>query len=215
MLFEVRSIEIKNPAQYFKIIDMKTTLNFFLLFAAFLILSCGPGKSSDRSKEIKDSTLKADSMAKILTEAESWDMLQLAMTNEAGFNNKYGNKKLRIKNLVVDDISKKGTIHCLAYSPVDSMISNTSQKGDAAKKVAEYKDFVNEVPCRINSDFTYHFNITLADASDTIGLKVKKIKEEKLSRKSYFYSIITIEGESIIFKEDVFTLKNCKVLKQE
>ncbi|MFH0867220.1 MAG: hypothetical protein V1904_13580 [Bacteroidota bacterium] len=193
---------------------MKTLLTFVFLFAFFLFISCGTVDTNDKVKKSQDSARIADSLSKIITEVESWDLLQLAMTNEAGFKNKYGNKKLKIKNLVVDNITKKGTIECLAYSPADSILSNTSQKGDVTKKVTEHRDYVNDIPCKINPDFTYYFDVALAETTDTSGIKTKKMKEEKLSRKSYFFSILTIECESISFKEDVFSLKNCKVIRQ-
>lgn len=178
-------------------------------------ISCGTTNTSDKNRNSQDSVKKADSISKIVPEVESWDLLLIALENEAGFNNKYGRKKIKIKNLVVDNITMEGkTIQCLAYSPIDSTISNTSQKGDAIKKVVEMRDYVNDVPCKINSDFTYFFDLHFTEIPDSSKMKLKQVKEGKLSRKSFFFTVITVEGESILFKENAFSLNNCKILNK-
>jgi hypothetical protein len=194
---------------------LNALISIVFITSVFLLMSCGAGSNAKRAKEIQDSVYKADSMAKIFTEVESWDLLKLAMENEGGLKNKYGNKKLHIKNLVVDNITKAGFVmQCLAYSPKDSLISNTSQKGNTADKVAEIRDYVNDVPCKINSDFTYFFDLTCDEMEDTALLKVKKIKESKLLKESHFYTVVTIEGENISFSENAFTLDNCKIISK-
>lgn len=187
--------------------------SFAVLIFLFILTSCGSENNSKKVKQNNDSIESSDSLEKRITETESYDLLNLAIQNEDGFNHKYGNKKLRIKNLVVEDISKYGNeLQCLAYSPSDSLLSHTSQKGDLSKNVAEYRDFVNDIPCKTNPDFTYYFDLFFAETANTAGIKAMKLKEEKLLKKSYFYSVITIEGESITFSDNIFSLKNCRII---
>lgn len=204
-----------------KTIKIKHYLLTFVLklslfaFAIFMIPSCGNDTNNRSASEVQDSILKADSISKMIMEVESWDLLKLALENEEGFMNKYGNKKLRIKNLVVDDILKGGfVLQCLAFSPEDSLLSNTSQKGDVTKNVAEHRDYVNDTICKVNSDFSYFFELKLKEQVSTADVKVKKVEAEKLSKKSYFYSVIEAEGESIVFKENTFSLNNCSIIAE-
>ena len=186
-------------------------ISILSLCLLILLTSC-EYKNNSKTISKKDNTQSADT---IPVSVNSWSMMQLAISNKEGFKSKFGNKKIRVNNLVVDEIILGDyTVQCLAYSPEDSLLSNTSQKGNPSDRVAEYRDYINEVPCRINPDFTYHFELKFKDPVNTEKLKTKKMIEEKLFKKSYFYSILNVEGESATFKEDVIIMENCKIIER-
>jgi hypothetical protein len=189
-------------------------MRFILISACivFSLVSCGPGDNQKKAKAYQDSVYKADSLAKCIQEIESWEIFQLGINNEEGLLNKYGNKRIRIKNLVLDNImTDHVTIQCLAYSPKDSLLSSTSIEGDKIKNLAEWVDFVNGVKCKFNPDFTYFFELHSSESLDTSLLKPRITKETLLSKKSFYKTILTVEGDSICINSNSFVLKNCTI----
>jgi hypothetical protein len=196
---------------------MKNIFISIIAIILFSLIACGPSDKEKKAKAFQDSVKLADSLGKITTDVESWDLYKLWIKNKNSLLNKYGNKKIRIKNLVVDNILSDGySLQCLAFSAKDSMLSNTSQKGDKQKKIAEWLDIVKDIPCKPNVDFTYFFELHMDMPIDTIGIKSKIVKGATLLKKSCFSSIIDVEGSSL--KIDASTnsivLENCKIVKQ-
>jgi hypothetical protein len=194
--------------------------NIFISLIAIVIISivaCGPGDKEKKAKAYKDSLKLADSLGKITTEVESWDLYKLWTKNKNSLLNKYGNKNIYIKNLAVDNILSDGfSLQCLAFSAKDSMLSNTSQKGDKEKKIAQWLDVVNDIPCKPNVDFTYYFELHMDVPIDTIRIKSKTVKGSLLLKKNYFSSIIDVEGNSLSIDASTnsLVLQNCKIVKQ-
>lgn len=181
------------------------------------IVACGPSDKEKKLKSYKDSLSRADSIGKNIPVVESWDLYKLWLKNKSGLLNKYSNKKICVNNLVVSNILSDGySLLCLAYSAKDSLLSNTSQKGDKKKRITEWLDLVNDIPCKHNVDFTYLFELHMDMPIDTIRIKQKVIKEAPLLKKSYFTSIINVEGSSLRIDESTnsIILQNCKIIKQ-
>jgi len=191
---------------------MKKILLLNIVIVVFLLSSCGSGSNEKRARSYQDSIYKVDSIEKSMTVNESWDIFKLGLKNAGGLVNKYGNKRIKIKNLVLDEVMNDNkTVHCLAYSPKDSMLSSTSQKGDKLKKVAEWIDIVNDVQCKNNPDFTYFFELQFSEPVDTSALKQKIITEEYMSKKTFYRTILTVEGDSLAFNSNTFYLRNCVI----
>lgn len=196
---------------------MKKYFVSIIVIVIFSIISCGPSAKEKKAKAYQDSLKHADSIGKIIMEVESWDLYKLWIKNKSSLLNKYGNKTIYIKNLVVDNILSDGYgVQCLAFSAKDSLLSNTSQKGDKEKKIAEWLDVVNDIPCKPNVDFTYFFELHMDVPIDTIRIKSKTIKGATLLKKSCFSSIIDIQGNSLRIDASTnsIVLENCKIVKQ-
>jgi hypothetical protein len=196
---------------------MKNIFVSIIAIAVFSLIACGPSDKEKKTKAYQDSIKLADSLGKIITEVESWDLYQLWIKNKNSVLNKYGNKTILIKSLVVDNVlSDNYGLQCLAFSAKDSLLSNTSQKGDKQKKIAEWLDVVNDIPCKPNVDFTYFFELHMDVPIDTIRIKSKIVKGAPMLKKSCFSSIVDVQGNSL--KIDASTnsivLENCKIVKQ-
>ncbi len=191
---------------------MKNSIFFVTVIIFFSFASCGPGKNEKRVQAYQDSLYKVDSLAKAVPEVESWNIFQLFLKNEDGLKNKYSNKRIRVKNLVLDNVwSGNLVMQCFAYSPKDSLLSNTSQKGDKSVKIAEWQDIVNDSICKYNPDFTYYFELHYNELIDTAALKQRIVKENSYSRKTFYSSVLTVEGDFTSINSNSFVLKNCTI----
>jgi len=191
---------------------MKNSIFYFATCIIIFLASCGPGKNEKRVKAYQDSINKLDSIAKAVPEVESWDIFQLFLKNEGGLKNKYLNKRIRVKNLVLDNVWADNIVmQCLAYSAKDSLLSNTSQKGNRADKIAEWQDIVNDSICKYNTDFTYYFELHFNEPVDTTALKQRIVVEKPYSRKNSFNSILTVEGDFKSINSNSFMFKKCAI----
>ena len=194
---------------------MKKLFTLMLLTGIMIFTACGPSDKEIKEKAIQDSVRKADSIAKIIIEAESWDVYLAGKNNEAEFKSKYTNKKLLLKNLVINGIwSSKKVMQCLAYSPSEMMVSNPSKEGDSKKKISKWQDLVQKEVCKYNTDlksFSYYFELHFDSPADVTGLKERDLKEEGDSRICNYATILTVEGDSLIAEGNNFKLLNCVI----
>jgi hypothetical protein len=186
-----------------------------LISAMMTFIACGPSAKEIKEKAIKDSIQKADSIASLIVNAESWDVFKSGKNNEAEFKTKYAGKKLLLKNLVINSIwSSNKVIQCLAYSPTELMVSNPSKEGDAKKKISKWEDFVQNNACKFNTElvsFAYYFELHFNTPADVSGLKGRDLKEEPNKFQCNYPSIITIEGDSLALTSNNFVLRNCVI----
>lgn len=183
--------------------------------AIFAAYSCGPSEKEIREKEIQDSIHKADSLAAIVVEAESWEIYQAGVNKPDEFKSKFENKKVLVRNLVVAYIwSGKDVIQCYAYNPTDKMLSNPSREGDPAKKLSKMLDVLQGVECAYNPDlgsFAWYFELHFEKPVEDPNVKSREVIEEPNGTITNYFSIITVKGDSLHMESNSFVLKNCEI----
>lgn len=192
-----------------KNLTLLSLVAFMLMFAA-----CGPSEKEKKEKAKQDSIAKADSIAKSIVEVESYDFLLAGKDDTATFRSKYSNKKLLIKNLVVENIwDSKKIIQCLGYMPKDTMLASDSRMGDKKKKIDGSLDVVQGLTCKYNENFygPYYIELHFDNPVDVKTLKEREVKDEPGVKVWNYFSILTVEGDSAYVKSNSFIVNNCVI----
>ncbi len=186
-----------------------------MMFTMIVVFSaCGPTAEEQKEKARQDSIRQADSIAKLVVEAESYDVYLAGTKDTAAFKAKYAGKHVILKNLVVNGIWSDKVVQCLAYSPSENMLSNPSREGDVAKKISKWQDLVQGTECKYNTDlvsFSWYFKLSFAAPIDASKLKERDLKEEKMTKICNYPTVLTIEGDSLSIESNNFILKNCVI----
>jgi hypothetical protein len=202
---------------------MKKIITILTMSCIVAFVACGPSAKEIKEKATQDSIRKADSIAKLVVEVESWEIYLAASKNEAEFKSKFENKKVRVKNLVVSSVwGSKQVIQCMAYSPGEMMVSNPSRDGDAKKKLTKIQDNVQGAVCKYNTDlisFSWYVKLNFKAPVDVAGIKDCEIKNEPSKfgakypdRYNNYPTILTVEGDSVAIVSNEIVMKNCVII---
>lgn len=189
--------------------------NWTLLIMAIVILmfsACGSSGKNKKDKSMQDSIAKVDSIAKLVVEVDSWDFYKAGKDDTTAFKANYGNRKLIIKNLVVENVwSDKKTVQCIAYLPQDKLLSSPSKEGDKKNKLDASVDIVQGITCKYNTDLysPYYIELHFKSPVDENAVKERIVVDEPGSKIWNYFTILTVEGDSAVAVSNNFILKNC------
>jgi len=192
-----------------KNLTLLSLIAFVLMFTA-----CGPSEKEKKEKAKQDSIAKADSIAKSIVEVESYDFMLAGKDEPDAFKSKYSNKKLLIKNLVVENIwDSKKIVQCIAYMPKDTLLGSDSRMGDKKKKIDGSLDVVQGVTCKYNEKFygPYYVELHFDNPVDVKTLKEREVKDEPGVKVWNYFSILTVEGDSAYIKSNSFIVNHCVI----
>jgi hypothetical protein len=193
---------------------MKKITFLSLVVMVVLMSACGPSEKAKKEKATQDSIAKADSIAKSIVEVESYDFLLAGKDDTAAFKSKYSNRKLVIKNLVVENIwDDKKNIQCLAYIPKDTVLASTSRPYDKKRKMDASINVVQGLTCKFNEQFygPYYIELRFKNPVDIKTLKEREVKEEPKTKFWKYFSVLTVEGDSAYIRSNSFVVNNCVI----